>query len=225
MIRKEAPMTKEQLMEHRISYFKRPAMTVSTKYKVSIANLFEYIVGMHYTEETWTLRSIKDDKERKAYKAKHFDFVTFSGLFSYRKDDCLVQHSGLMCLDFDHLGERRWELRNRLIEDPYFETELLFTSPSGDGLKWVVEIDIGRRDHRTWFRAIQNYVRQTYHEEVDEKCINESRACFLPHDSSCYVNPILDSPLDFKGDTLITNQDAGEAESSVSLKKETDNEE
>jgi len=184
-------MTKEELMEHRISYYRRPARNVTTKYKVSIADLFRYITGLQYTTETNTLRSLTDDKQKRAYKMENFDFVTFSGLFSYRKDDCLVRHSGLICLDFDHLGERLTELRNKLIEDPFFETELLFTSPSGDGLKWVIEINLNKCDHRTWFRAIQNYVRQTYHEEVDSQCINESRACFLPHDANVYVNPLI----------------------------------
>jgi len=184
-------MTKEQLTEHCISYYKRPAKTVVTKYKVSIADLFCYISGEHYTKETKELRNMAEEKERKAFKTANFDFVTFSGLFSYRKDDCLVKHSGMICLDFDHLGDRKFELKKKLIEDSFFETELLFTSPSGDGLKWIVEIDLNKCDHRTWFRAIQNYVRQTYHEEVDSQCINESRSCFLPHDPNVYVNPLI----------------------------------
>ena len=58
-----------------------------------------------------------------------------------------------------------------------------------------IEIDLKKCDHRTWFRAMQNYVRATYGFDVDEKCGNESRTCFLPHDSSCYVHPsILQEP-------------------------------
>lgn len=130
------------------------------------------------------------------YKAEHFDFVCFSGTFSYRKDEALTQHSRLICLDFDHVGSTQdlWKLKEQLIGDPYFTTWLAFVSPSGDGLKWVVDIDLSRADHGTWFRALQNYVRATYQVEVDEKCGNVSRACFLPFDANCYVNPVIINP-------------------------------
>ena len=66
---------------------------------------------------------------------------------------------------------------------------MMFTSPSGDGFKWVVGIDLAKCDHRTWFQALSNYVRITYGLETDAKCINVSRACFLPYDANCYVHP------------------------------------
>lgn len=132
-----------------------------------------------------------DIKEARKYKASHFDFVCFSGTFSYRNDNQLIMHSGLLCIDLDHVGEREvlWSLRERLIADPHFTTWLLFTSPSGDGLKWVIEIDLSKCDHLTWFRAMQNYVLATYGMEIDKQCSNVSRACFLPHDPVCYVHP------------------------------------
>lgn len=176
------------------SFFRAPAQSVMPLKNADVKGIYKYITlyqpAMKATQE---LRDTTDEKEARKFKASHFDFVTFSGVFSYRKDDCLVQHSGLLCLDFDHVGNymQLWSLRGRLIEDPHFTTWLLFTSPSGDGLKWVIEIDLSKCDHKTWFRALQNYVRMTYGMEVDEKCINVSRACFLPHDSSCYVNPII----------------------------------
>lgn len=182
----------------RFSFFRAPAQSVKPLKSADVKGIYKYITlyqpAMKATQE---LRSITDEKEARKYKASHFDFACFSGEFSYRKDDCLIQHSGLLCLDFDHVGNymQLWSLRGRLIEDHHFTTWLLFTSPSGDGLKWVIEIDLKKCDHRTWFRAMQNYVRATYGFDVDEKCGNESRTCFLPHDSSCYVHPsILQEP-------------------------------
>ena len=180
------------------SFFRAPAQSVKPLKSVDVKGIYKYITlyqpAMMATHE---LRDIKDEKEARKYKALHFDFVCFSGVFSYRKDDCLIQHSGLLCLDFDHVGDYMalWSLRGRLIADKYFTTWLLFISPSGDGLKWVIEIDLMKCDHKIWFRAMQNYVRAIYGVEVDEKCINVSRACFLPHDGSCYVHPsILQKP-------------------------------
>lgn len=164
---------------------------------MTIREAYEYItLDPKALEATQQLRKIVDEKKRREFKAQNFDFACFSGTFSYRKDDCLVEHSGLLCVDFDHLPHlEMWQIRKKLIADPYFTTELLFTSPSGDGMKWVVDIDLAKCDHRTWFRAISNYVRATYQLEADPQCVNVSRACFLPNDGSCYVNPnILQQP-------------------------------
>lgn len=178
----------------RVSFFRAPAKTVVPLKTTDIKGIYKYITmympAMKATEE---LRSITDGKEARKYKASHFDFACFSGTFSYRRDDSLIEHSGLLCLDFDHVGNSLAisKLREQLIADPNFTTWLLFTSPSGDGLKWVIGIDLTLCDHHTWFLALQNYIRATYGQEVDEKCSNVSRTCFLPHDASCYVNPII----------------------------------
>lgn len=186
----------------RFQFYKAPAQTVHSSTTMDIRAAYEYItLNLEAMKHTHALRQIigdvhdgkADGKEVSKYKSMHFDFACFSGTFSYRKDDCLIEHSGLLCLDFDHVGDntKLCALREKLIADENFTTWLLFTSPSGDGLKWVIGIDLQQADHKTWFRALQNYVRFTYHLEVDEKCINISRCCFLPHDSSCYVNPIV----------------------------------
>ena len=79
-------------------------------------------------------------------------------------------------------------MRRTLIADSLLATRLLFTSPSGDGVKWVVEIDTCEAPHREWFHSVSNYLSSRYHLESDAKCANESRACFLPHDPECYIN-------------------------------------
>lgn len=176
------------------SFFKAPAKSVNIYRNVSVKDIYKYITLYRPAMgNTLDLRKITDPKEARNFKSSKFDFVCFSGTFSYRNDESLIEHSGLLCLDFDHVGDKQalWALREKLIQDRNFVTWLLFISPSGDGLKWVIEIDLAKCDHRTWFRAMQNYIRATYGLKVDEKCVNVSRACFLPHDSNCYVNPII----------------------------------
>ena len=92
-----------------------------------------------------------------------------------------------MCLDFDHLKNLD-ALRAQLLEDEYFETQLLFRSPSGDGLKWIINIDLSQTNHSNYFRAVANYLKQTYSVEVDQSGKDVSRACFLPHDPDCFIN-------------------------------------
>ena len=92
-------------------------------------------------------------------------------------------------MDFDHLPNLS-EMKNRLLSDEYFDTQLLFVSPSSDGLKWIISIDTGAATHADYFAAIANYIKQTYQIEVDKSGRDISRACFLPHDPQAYINPI-----------------------------------
>ena len=76
-----------------------------------------------------------------------------------------------------------------MLTDEYFETEILFTSPSGDGLKWIISIDITEHSHKDWFTSIKHYIEETYNMEVDNAGKDVSRACFLPHDINIYLHP------------------------------------
>lgn len=170
------------------SYFSKPVSNIYPKRKIDLVNLYNEIKGSRYIKRTEKLRKIEDTKEARKFKASQFDYVTFSGIFSKRTDKELIEHSGLLTLDFDHIANVE-ELRNKLLNDEYFETELLFTSPSGDGLKWIIPIDLEEVNHQEYFKAVANYIQSTYGLEVDQSGKDISRACFLPHDSKVYLNP------------------------------------
>ena len=170
------------------SFFPAPIKNTIPVLKMTLADAYEYITGPTAVSRTRELRSKTDIKEARKFKSERFDYCTFSGLFSKRSDQALVQHSGLLCLDFDHLKNLE-EVRQQLLNDDYFETQLLFISPSGDGLKWIIEIDISQTTHADYFRAVANYLKQTYNIDVDQSGKDISRACFLPYDPDCYINP------------------------------------
>ena len=104
---------------------------------------YNYIIGDDAKLTTATLRQITDAQQARDFKAANFDYCTFSGVFNKRSDKELKQHSDLLCLDFDHLKNLE-EVRQQLLNDDYFDTQLLFVSPSGDGLKWIIEIDLSQ---------------------------------------------------------------------------------
>lgn len=190
-------MTLEQLQEHRMQYYCHPISNVKSQHRVGIYNLWSYITNPQlYKQATDTLRGIADEKERKAFKAKEFDYILASGTFKSRNDQGLIQHSGLICIDIDHIGTNQVEgLKQDFIHDEVmkenFELELAFRSPSGDGLKLITQINLQEADHATWFLALQNYIRLNYGVDIDPACKNVSRACFLPFDRHCYVNPLV----------------------------------
>ncbi len=169
------------------SFFRSPITNVKPYKDISLLDAYNYIVGNCAKANTAMLRNFADPKRARMFKAANFDYCTFSGTFDTRSDKGLIQHSGLLCVDFDHVQVD--ELRSQLLHDTCFDTQLLFRSPSGDGLKWVVEIDISTISHADYFRAVANYLLQTYGVEADKSGKDISRACFLPHDPNCFINP------------------------------------
>jgi hypothetical protein len=174
--------------EARFSFFKAPISNTHPYKAISLPDAFRYIVGNYAKQRTEKLRAFSDPRKARIFKAANFDYCTFSGTFTSRSDKALIRHSGLLCLDFDHLNNVR-TLFDRLLRDEYFETQLLFRSPSGDGLKWVISVDAVPSEHTGFFTAVANYVYKTYGVTVDKSGRDISRACFLPHDPDAYLNP------------------------------------
>ena len=176
------------------SFFRAPVRNTIPHKSISLLDAYNYIVGDYAKQRTEKLRSIEDLKQARQFKASTFDYCTFSGMFQTRNDKALISHSGLLCIDFDHLQSVDL-LRKQLLQDEYFETQLLFVSPSGDGIKWIISInppvgDLGGFSHSNYFAAVANYILQTYGVEVDKSGRDISRACFLPHDQQAFINPI-----------------------------------
>lgn len=186
----------------RFSFFTKPIENKQPTMEFSLVDAYNYIRGGVSALATAHLRSLPP-AQRPAFKRSNFDFCTFSGVFRQRKAEQLIRHSYLVCFDFDHLTDVE-AVALTLLDDPYFETMLLFRSPSGDGLKWVVSmeqnyayrerffpVETPASYHALFFYAVQHYLRTTYSLEVDEKCKDVSRACFLPFDPNAYINPSL----------------------------------
>ncbi len=173
----------------KFSFFKAPITNTRPYRSITLLDAHNYIVGPYAKPQTTALRVISDKKKARIYKAANFAYATFSGEFSTRSNDAVQSVSGLLCIDFDHLPDVP-ALSARLLEDEYFTTALLFRSPSGDGLKWVIEIQRGTASHSDFFRAVANYIHKTYGIKADPSGKDISRACFLPHDPEAYINPI-----------------------------------
>ena len=172
------------------SFFKAPIKNTIPHKTVSLVQVYNAITGGYYKQHTEKLRSISDTVQARKYKAANFDYCTFSGVFTSRNDKSLVTHSELMCIDFDHV-QNTDTLRQALLADEYFDTQLLFVSPSGDGLKWIIEINTRKAPHGEYFASVANYILQTYSVEVDKSGKDISRACFLPFDPNAFINPLL----------------------------------
>jgi len=182
--------------EKLISYIQAPITNKSPASDVTLENVFRGIKENEtYKEITQEYREIlqKDweDSEKRKMKASSFDYVTFSGTFSYVSSKNLQRHSGLICIDIDklHGKEDVEEIRTTLLRDSVIDTVMLFVSPSGLGIKWVVPINVVTpSEHLEYFKALNSYIYSKYAIRIDESCKDVSRACFLCHDPDVIYN-------------------------------------
>jgi predicted P-loop ATPase len=95
----------------------------------------------------------------------------------------LIQHSGLICIDFDAVDDVA-RLKSELAKDPYTFAALL--SVSGNGLAALVKIEPER--HLDAFNGLKQYYFKNYGQLIDQSCKNVSRLRFLSYDPLLYVN-------------------------------------
>ena len=175
--------------EPQFSFYRKPVSNPLVYKDITLQDAFNYITGPYAKGQTDVLRSIEDSKQKAQYKAWHFDYVTFSGCFRKRSNECLIQHSGLVCFDFDHVGDKLAvdDLKRQIIEDESLDVRLAFRSPSGDGLKVVLAVEILKYPHWDWFMCLSRYFEANYGIAPDPSGKDVARACFLPHDAECYL--------------------------------------
>ena len=184
------------------------------------------IISEKWAQTTRSLRSLRKG-EQADFKRRQLPFVTFSGIFSARHSEHIVRHSGLMCFDFDHVGDEIAvrKLQQLLVADPTLNVQLAFRSPSGDGLKVVVECfsltnNANKliRWHNAQYAHIASYIEQKYNVKVD-KTNDIARACFLCHDPQAYYNSQLKKSMLSVGDNHSEGVTSVRSVSSVRDKK------
>ena len=158
--------------------------------------VYEYIKSTRAKKATEDLRRMLPTatrQEKQTFKALHFEYATFSGIFSYRNARSIVMRSPFVTLDIDGLGSKdeARDIQQRLCADKRLETELCFVSPSGLGVKWIVRlpewtIGLAFRDQ---FELLRRYVGFNYGIDPDKSGSDVCRACYLGWDNQCYINP------------------------------------
>jgi twinkle protein len=123
----------------------------------------------------------EEDKGKRSKLKAELPCICFSGKFSERFDDKLLEHSGRAVLDLDSvegdLEQKRAEMAS------YGFVEACFISPSGDGLKVVCRIPANIEKHRGYYKGLMKLFPQS-----DSTSINESRVCYSSYDPNIYVN-------------------------------------
>lgn len=162
------------------------------------------------------IRSEPNKQKRDSLK-KRLLWICFSGEFTKRNNESMVQHSGFICLDFDGIEPKNMNLwRNKIRTNPH--TYALFTSPSGNGLKaiWKIPRCQTNDEHNRRFEAIAERFKDCKYFDLNVK--GWSRVCFESFDPNIYVNedaelfesiadPVeIKTPVNIKSDTPVDVQ-------------------
>lgn len=183
------------ISKKRMSYFYAPISNkVPSGRTLTLYQLWLLIRSNTYQYAVMMLRSMTDPKAKRLYKGIHLPYVTMRGRFAYCADNMLVEPTGFIDIDLDHLGDKREELFNTLCDEPMLVPLLLFRSPT-DGLKLVLENTLEGNPAETcttMYRAVRNYLLATYDlrdDQVDAHCTNISRPCYLSWDPHAWIHP------------------------------------
>jgi hypothetical protein len=130
------------------------------------------------------IRLEKRKPERQELK-KLLPAICFSGTFNKRTDSSLIQHSGLICLDFDGYDKSKELLQDKesLSKNKYVFS--VFISPSGNGLKVLVKIPADAENHTNYFNSLEKYFNSPYFDKTSK---NLSRVCYESYDPLLHIN-------------------------------------
>lgn len=134
------------------------------------------------------IRKEKDNQSRNDLKMKFLNVFTPSGTFGRMEDKGLLQSSGAICIDLDHIQDLKTE-KERLMSIPY--VWCIFRSPSSDGLKVLVLHTLQEPSrHKDLYSYLGDKlgVKGRTNLKFDMSCSNISHACFWSYDPELWLN-------------------------------------
>ena len=170
-------------MTHNITIF-RSIKETSTPFYRNVEEILERIKNGASRDLVKSIRLESNKSERQELK-KHLPAICFSGKFTKRNDSSLLEHSGLICLDFDGYTKKKDLLgaKQGFSENNYVYS--VFLSPSGNGLKVLVKIPKDEENHTNYFNSLKTYFNSEY---FDKTCKNVSRVCYESYDPLIHIN-------------------------------------
>lgn len=166
-----------------ITIFKNIKET-STPFYTTVEKVLERIKNGKSAELCRLIRKSATKAERNELK-KDLPSICFSGKFKKREDSALIEHSGIICLDFDDYGTNKDMLQDKekISKDKYVYS--VFVSPSGKGLKVLVKIPADVENHKNYFNALKDHFDNPHFDTTSK---NVSRVCYESYDPNIYIN-------------------------------------
>ncbi|MCB0777589.1 MAG: DUF3987 domain-containing protein, partial [Chitinophagaceae bacterium] len=157
---------------------------------VSLIILSNWIASDKYKEPVTEIRDLITQGKTEEAQALKQQLPAFTPSATFKEKRLLPnmeQYSSFVHLDFDKLSKEELDAAFQIIADiPY--TFLCFISPSGNGLKVFIEVNIGAEHHDTAYLQVMQYYQSATGLKADEKCKDITRLCFVSYDPQLYKN-------------------------------------
>lgn len=151
-------------------------------YYISINTALQRIKNGKSEKQINKIRACNNKDERNELKSE-LPCILYAGKFSQRFDNKIIQHSGFIALDFDSITNIN-ELKEAFKNDKYVYA--VWISPSGNGIKVLVQIPVNPEKHKNYFYALQQHFDCS---TFDSRCSNLSRVCYESYDPDIFINP------------------------------------
>jgi len=121
------------------------------------------------------------DRKAYAWAKRSLPAVTFSASFGEaRQSQFLIAYSHLIIIDIDGMDEEELlSMKAVIFNDPF--TIAIWVSPSGRGLKFLVEVTSGASNHKNAYNQVVTYFRK-YADKIDFSGSDITRLCFTSSD-------------------------------------------
>lgn len=173
------------MKDTQISVFKSLLKAKDVPYIIPLWKALERIKVGKSKDLIEAIRNEKDKEKRNLLK-RDLPCILFGGEFKERNKNGLIQHSGLMIVDFD--GYENESVLNEQFEILKQNKHIvsLFVSPSGYGLKAVVHIPISDKlEHEKYFKQ---FAKEFEYDYFDKSNCNVDRVCYESYDPNIYIN-------------------------------------
>lgn len=171
-------------MTQKVTIFKNIKETI-TPYHVELDIILNRIKeGSDSKVLVQKIRKEKKKSDRNELK-KLLPAICFSGTFNKRADNSLIEHSGIICLDFDGYPNFKSLMQDKdnLSKNKYVYA--VFVSPSGNGLKILIKIPADAENHTKYFNSLEKHFNSEYFDKTSK---NISRVCYESFDPIIHVN-------------------------------------
>lgn len=155
---------------------------------IDISLILNYIKNGRWQTQVNEIRDLINNHENEKANVikKKLPAFTPSGTFNERrKKENIDSYSGLLHLDYDKVKDIE-SLKEIIVKIPY--TYSAFISPSGNGLKVIVNTDTLLKNHTEAFNALRSYYDGIVGLESDRAVKDVTRLCFVSYDPSLYLN-------------------------------------
>ena len=147
--------------------------------------------GKFKSEITEIRNSLKENNKNKSNRLKNsLSGFTVSAIFDEkRRKERVIKYYGVMVLDIDNLKDEEEVERIKKEIEKIEYTKMVFVSPSGLGLKIIVETnntDVER--HTEVYKELVNYYGNQLNVKFDSQTCDVSRLCFFSYDETAYYN-------------------------------------